>query len=279
LTPALPKKLRVLVRGGGDLASGVILRCARAGWEVIVTELARPLTVRRMVSFSQTIYDRSFDVESVRAEHAANRDDALKLVHRGVVPVLIDPDCHMMAELHPDVLVDARMLKHAQESLWESVPLLIGLGPGFFAGENCHAVIETVRGPFLGRVIWNGPAEKNSGIPDPVGSYQDERVLRAPTDGVIVTKAFIGDRLSEGDLVAEVGGLPVRSPFAGVLRGLIHDGLEVSKGLKIGDVDPRDDLRLCWLVSDKSLAVGGGVLEAILSWPKFPNCSVRTELE
>jgi xanthine dehydrogenase accessory factor len=232
-----------------------------------------------MVSFSQAIYDRSFDVEGVRAEHAANCDDALKLVHRGVVPVLIDPDCQMMAELHPDVLVDARMLKHAQESLWESVPLLIGLGPGFFAGENCHAVIETVRGPFLGRVIWNGPAEKNSGIPDPVGSYQDERVLRAPTDGVIVTKAFIGDRLSAGDLVAEVGGLPVRSPFACVLRGLIHDGLEVSKGLKIGDVDPRDDLRLCWLVSDKSLAVGGGVLEAILSWPKFTNCSVRPELE
>jgi len=171
------------------------------------------------------------------------------------------------------VLIDARMLKHTQEPLWDSIPLMIGLGPGFYGGENCHAVIETVRGPFLGRVIWNGPAEKNSGVPDPVGAFQDERVLRAPTDGIMVTRSFIGDRLSAGELVAEVGGQPIRSPFNGVLRGLIHDGLEVTKGVKVGDVDPRDDLRLCWLVSDKSLAVGGGVLEAILSWPGFRNCS------
>ena len=167
----------------------------------------------------------------------------------------------------------------SKSSQWGSVPLLIGLGPGFFAGENCHAVIETMRGPFLGRVIWNGPAEQNSGVPDPVGPYQGDRVLRAPTDGIFLTKAFIGDRLSADDLVAEVGGLPIRSPFKGVLRGLIHDGLEVTKGVKVGDIDPRDDLRLCWLVSDKSLAVGGGVLEAILSWPGFKNESGRTALE
>ena len=267
-----PKKLRILVRGGGDLASGVILRCARAGWEVIVTELARPMSVRRMVSFSQAIYDRSFDIEGVRAEKAAGSGDAIRLAQQGIVPVLVDPDCRLLPGLSPDVLIDARMLKHTQETLWDSVPLLIGLGPGFYAGENCHAVIETIRGPFLGRVIWSGPAEKNSGVPDAVGAFQDERVLRAPTDGILVTRSFIGDRLSAGELVAEVSGQPIRSPFNGVLRGLIHDGLEVTKGVKVGDVDPRDDLRLCWLVSDKSLAVGGGVLEAILSWPGFKNC-------
>jgi xanthine dehydrogenase accessory factor len=141
------------------------------------------------------------------------------------------------------------------------------MGPGFVAGQNCHAVIETHRGHCLGRVIWQGAPETDTGQPDAVVGRSSERVLRAPADGELVALAEIGDHLQAGQAVAQVAGLPVFAPFRGVLRGLIHPGLNVTRGLKIGDVDPRDDPRYCRLVSDKSLAVGGGVLEAILSLP------------
>lgn len=260
------RKLRILIRGGGDLASGVALRCARAGWEVIITELAQPLAVRRTVSFSQAIYDGSITVEGMRAERAKTSRSVLDFLKRGMIAVLIDPECLMLPEINPDVLIDARMTKLTQAVMPDSTPFFIGLGPGFFAGENCHAVVETVRGPFLGRVIWNGPAERDTGIPDSIGAFKDERVLRAPGDGIFSARVQIGDELTAGELVAEVGELAILSPFKGVLRGLLRDGLEVSKGMKVGDVDPRNDPRLCWLVSDKSLAIGGGVLEAIMTW-------------
>jgi xanthine dehydrogenase accessory factor len=149
----------------------------------------------------------------------------------------------------------------------EQALLAIGLGPGFQAGLDCHAVIETNRGPALGRVIWQGGAQDDTGIPERVGAYRSERVLRAPAAGVLDAVAEIGALLAEGDLVARVGVAEVRAPFHGVLRGLLHPGLEVRTGEKIGDLDPRGDPALCWLVSDKALAVGGGVLEAILSRP------------
>jgi xanthine dehydrogenase accessory factor len=161
------------------------------------------------------------------------------------------------------------MTKHLPETGIDSADLVIGLGPGFVAGENCHAVVETNRGHRLGRVIWQGTPQCDTGIPERVVDHGAERVLRAPADGVLQAYAKIGDHLEAGQPVVEVAGQPVLAPFRGVLRGLLHPGLCVRQGLKVGDVDPRDDPLYCSLVSDKSLAIGGGVLEAILSRPEL----------
>lgn len=252
------------MRGGGDLASGVALRCFRAGWKVLVTELEKPLAVRRLVSFGQAIYDLVSFVEEVQGVRVESMDEVDRVIASGNLPVVIDPECTMRQIFHPDVIVDARMQKKDPLFPFDEVPLYIGLGPGFVAGKNCHAVIETVRGPFLGRVIWEGAAEADTGLPDPVNGMRETRVLRSPTDGILTPIARIGDLVDQGDPIAEVNGQVVLSPFPGVLRGLVHEGVQVTRGMKIGDVDPRKDPRLCQLVSDKALAVGGGVLEAIL---------------
>jgi xanthine dehydrogenase accessory factor len=259
--------LRMLVRGGGDLASGVVLRCHRAGWQVCVTELANPLAVRRTVSFSQAIFDGKITIEGIHAVKADGLEQVAIALAAGEVPVMVDPLCEILTSFAPDVLVDARMAKNATDPFLGTPEFVIGLGPGFIAGTNCHAVVETLRGHSLGRVIWNGAAAPDTGIPDRMGAIDADRVLRAPTDGHLRALAAIGDHLDIGQAVADIATVKVVSPISGVLRGLIQDGIAVRMGMKIGDVDPRDDPRLCWMVSDKALAVGGGVLEAILSRP------------
>ena len=258
--------LRILVRGGGDLASGVILRLHKAGWQVLVTELPRPLAVRRLVAFAQAVYQGSITVEDIPAQKVDSLEAVLPVMGRGAVPVLVDEDLAVLRAFQPHVLVDARMRKAAPETGRDAAPLVIGLGPGFTAGGDCHAVIETNRGPFLGRVIWQGQAQPDTGLPERRGSYQAERVLRAPAAGILEPLAEIGALLRPGDPVARVDGLPVTAPFSGVLRGLVHAGLHVRQGEKIGDVDPSGDPQLSRLVSDKALSIAGGVLEAILSW-------------
>jgi len=258
----------VLVRGGGDLASGVALRLHRAGLRVAISELPQPLAVRRLVSFANAIYEGEFSVEGVTARRVQDPGDTLKILQvfaKGQIPVLIDPEAEAVRALHPTVLVDARMTKKQAELIREPVKLILGLGPGFLAGENCHAVIETNRGHNLGRVIWGGAAEVDTGLPEAVVERRAERVLRAPTDGELKVLANICDHLEAGQPVAQIAGLLVEAPFTGVLRGLLYPGVRVHAGLKIGDVDPRDDPSYCTQVSEKSLAVAGGVLEAILS--------------
>lgn len=261
--------LRILVRGGGDLASGAIIRLVRAGWQVLLVELPQPLAVRRMVSFSQAIYDGRIRIEDVTARRVDNLAAARAAWQAGELPVLVDPDAAAREKFQPHVLVDARMRKRPSELNLDAAPLVIGLGPGFEAGVDCHAVIETNRGPFLGRVIWSGAAEADTGIPEGVSGKRAERVLRAPRDGSLHALAQIGDRLRPGEPIAAIDDARIPAPFAGVLRGLVQDGLVVQAGDKVGDLDPRNDPRLCWLVSDKALSVGGGVLEAILSYPLF----------
>ncbi len=256
--------LFAVLRGGGDLASGVVLRLVRCGIQVVVTELPRPLAVRRRVAFAQAVYDRQIDIEGIPAV-LAGIDEISGLLRQGAVPVVVDPDAEVVRWLPVDVVVDGRMAKKPPEPELLDPNKLIGLGPGFTAGVDCRAVVETKRGPFLGRVYWQGTAEPDSGLPDPVWDHQSDRVLRAPADGILRTYAEICDPIPAGGRIASVDGQPVLAPFDGRLRGLLMDGLEVSKGLKIGDLDPRDDPRLCTLVSDKALAVGGGVLEAVLS--------------
>ena len=258
----------VLIRGGGDLASGVALRLHRAGLRVVLTELAQPLAVRRLVSFGEAIYEGEISVEGVTGRRVTDASDTLRILQvfaKGQIPVLVDPQADSVKSLHPTVVVDARMTKRPANLIPTPVNLIIGLGPGFVVGENCHAVVETLRGHRLGRVYWQGSAAADTGIPDPVREQSAERVLRAPVDGVLEARAEIGEHVDQGQPVAEVAGQVVLTPFAGVLRGLLHAGLPVKAGLKIGDVDPRDDPSYCTLVSDKALAVAGGVLEAVLS--------------
>lgn len=251
----------VLLRGGGDLASGVALRLHRAGIKLVISELEQPLAVRRTVSFAEAVYEGHHTVEEVTGQ-LVERDQVSAVLDADEIPILVDPAADILNHFQFLVVIDARLTKQTPSPLPVEVPLHIGLGPGFHAGRDCHAVVETRRSHTLGRVYWTGTAQMDSGEPE----GDRRRVLRAPADGVVLAHAKIGEHVEEGQVVATIGDQhPVTSPFQGVLRGLIHPGLHVTKGLKIGDVDPRDDPSACFLVSDKALAIGGGVLEAILT--------------
>lgn len=263
----------ILIRGGGDLASGVAMRLHRAGIRILVTELPEPLVIRRLASFAEAVYAGEYTLEGITAHRAADWREVHGIWEAGQIPVLVDPRAQSISEAEPIVLVDARMTKKPPDLGMESAPLVIGLGPAFVAGENCHAVVETMRGHFLGRVIWTGPAQPNTGVPGTIGGHQMDRVLRAPTDGVLEAHVTIGDHLDSGQVVATVAGEPIRAAFTGVLRGLIQPGLQVKKGLKVGDIDPRADPSYCATISDKALAIGGGVLEAVVTRP-----SIRSKL-
>ena len=264
----------VLIRGGGDLASGVALRLHRTGYKIAILELEKPLAVRRTVSFSEAVYEGLQTVEGVTAR-LVSADQLQDTMDAGEIPVLVDPNANILRNQfltspRSTFVIDARLLKIIPEPLAVDVALHIGLGPGFSAGENCHAVIETRRGHTLGRVYWNGTAQSDSGQPE----GDPRRVLRAPHEGVLNSYANIGDHVVEGQKIAEVESksgnqtTEIISPIKGVLRGIIRPGLEVTEKMKIGDVDPRDDASTSFLVSDKALSVGGGVLEAILT--RFP---------
>lgn len=259
----------VIVRGGGDLASGVVYRLVKTGFPVLVTEVARPLAIRRAVAFASAVYEGQITVEGVTARLIAGPEEAVACWAAGQVPVLVDPAGESIATLQPVVLIDGRMAKRNLDTAMSDAPLVIALGPGFVAGEDCHAVIETKRGHFLGRVIWRGAAAPDTGRPGSVQGHEADRVLRAPSDGELLALAQIGDAVQAGQVLATVAGQPVHAPFDGVLRGLLHPSVPVTRGMKIGDVDPRGVRAHCFTISEKSLAVGGGVLEAILSAPQL----------
>lgn len=256
----------ILVRGGGDLASGVILRLHRAGLKVVVSELSQPLAVRRTVSFAEAVYEKVHTVEGVTAR-LVDSEQLTPTLDSGEIPVIVDPDAVILSRMPFLVVIDARLIKKPVEPLLVRVPLHIGLGPGFHAGRDCDAVVETRRSHTLGRVYWQGTAQADSGRPE----GDPKRVLRAPEHGIFIGHKKIGDHCEPGDLLGEVRSengnqkSVIASPLRGVLRGVIRDGVHMTRGLKLGDVDPRDDPSACFLVSDKALAIGGGVLEAVLS--------------
>ncbi len=257
----------ILIRGGGDLASGVALRLHRIGLNVVITELERPLAVRRTVSFSEAVYEGQVTVEGVSARRVDDAADTLKILNilaKRQIPVLIDPECAAARSLHPLAIVDGRMTKRPPEPLSHNALLYIGLGPGFRAPVNCHAVIETQRGYTLGRVIWDGSSLNDTSMPE----GDPRRVLRAPASGILKSQIEIGSHVDLGQPIAAVGDEVIAASFAGVVRGMLRSGSAVTKGLKIGDLDARDNPAICQLVSDKSLAVGGGVLEALLTRPE-----------
>lgn len=256
-----------IVRGGGDLATGVIYRLQRAGLPVIVLELERPRVVRRLVSVAQAMFSGETSVGDLAARRMTLPVAADSVAAAStLIPVVADPDGEAIRRLQPSVVVDARMTKAPSDTRIDSAPFVVGLGPGFTAGVDCHAVIETNRGHDLGRVIWRGVAQPDTGRPESVLGYDTQRVLRAPVAGVLRAVKEIGDIVQAGETVAHVAGHEVAAPFGGALRGLMHDGLAVSAGEKIGDLDPRGRREACFTISDKSLAIGGGAVEAVLTW-------------
>ena len=227
-------------------------------------DLPQPTAIRRTVCFSQAILYGSYQVEDVTAELAATEADVRHILADGNIPVLADPQAQCRAWLRPDVLVDAILAKKNLGTAITDAPLVIGVGPGFCAGRDCHAVIETMRGHTLGRVIRSGEPIPNTNIPGLIGGFAGERVLRAPCDGIFTAVHRIGDTVEEGETIGFVEGQPMKCTISGVLRGVLDDGVPVKKGMKSGDVDPRCKPEYCTTISDKALAVGGGVVEAVL---------------
>ena len=260
----MTKRLLVLIRGAGDLASGIALRLWHAGFRVVMTEIPRPTTIRRTVAFSQAVIAGACRVEDVEARLAADPEEARALLERGLLPVLVDPELRCREALRPEVLVDAILAKRNLGSSITDAPVVIGVGPGFTAGLDCHAAVETMRGHSLGRALYTGSPLPNTNIPGLIGGFAGERVLRAPADGIFREALRIGDRVKAGDVAGWVGDAPMICTLDGVLRGLLASGIPVHAGMKAGDVDPRNDPAYCKTVSDKALAIGGGVLEAIL---------------
>lgn len=254
----------VVIRGAGDLATGIALRLWRSGIQVAMTEIGRPTAIRRTVCFSQAVVRGEMTVEDVTARQAQTPAQALELLQAGVIPVLTDPDGACIPVMGPDAVVDAILAKRNLGTRIEDAPVVIGVGPGFTAGTDCHAVVETMRGHFLGRVIYQGSAIPNTGVPGLIGGFAGERVLRAPADGIFHPLLEIGASVKEGDVAAMVDGAPMRCTLDGILRGILADGTAVHKGMKAGDIDPRCALSHCFCASDKALSVGGGVLEALL---------------
>lgn len=256
----------VLLKGSGDLGTGVAWRLHKAGFPLLITELPQPLVVRRTVAFASAIYEGEMAVEGVTAWRAKDFDDAKRLLADGILPVLVDPGAHAREFFKPSILIDAIMAKQNTGTHITDAPFVVALGPGFTPNIDCHAVVETNRGHNLGRVYWTRAAEPNTHSPGEIGGESDKRVLRAPADGKITEVKRLGDPVTQGEVIAHVGAVDVLSPLTGVLRGLSHNGLEVKAGMKIGDIDPRAIHAHCFTLSDKSLAIGGGVLQAVLEW-------------
>ncbi len=254
----------VVIRGAGDLASGIALRLRRAHIRVVMTDIERPTAIRRTVCFSQAIVHGETTVEDITARRAETPEQALALLENGVIPVLADPEGACIPVLKPDAVVDAILAKKNLGTKIADAPVVIGVGPGFTAGQDCHAVVETMRGHYLGRVIHEGGAIPNTGIPGLIGGFAGERVLRAPADGVFHQMMDIGAQVKMGDIAATVNGEPMLCTLDGVLRGILADGTPVFKGMKAGDIDPRCKVEHCYMASDKALSMGGGVLEALL---------------
>ena len=267
LKSGIPKlsDLIVVIKGAGEMASAVAWRIYRANIrQILMLEISSPLAVRRAVSFCEAVHDGHQIVEGVEASRMDDPSDIRACWQKGSIAVSIDPEWKLPAGFRPDVVIDAILAKNNLGTTMDKAPLVIGLGPGFVAGQDVHMVVETQRGHHLGRVITDGSAESNTGIPGAISGYTKERVLRAPCDGEFKAICSIGDSVKKGAQIGTVAVEVVTARIDGVLRGLIRSDSQVHKGLKIGDIDPRGDARFCYTISDKARAISGSVLEAIL---------------
>ena len=258
-------QLVVGLKGAGEMASGIAWRLYQANIRrLFLMEIPEPLAVRREVCFSEAVLNGKKTVEGVQAVRTDGVRATRRAWEQGQLAVIVDPKWTTIEEMHPDVVVDSILAKRNLGTRMEEAPLVIGLGPGFTAGRDVHMVIETNRGHNLGRIVLEGSAEANTGVPGDIGGYAGERVFRAPVRGRFKARAGIGKRVRTGELLGDVDGHEVRAEIDGVVRGLIASGCRVSEGLKLGDIDPRGDTIYCRTISEKSRAMGGAALEAIL---------------
>lgn len=260
--------MKILIKGAGDLASGIALRLHRCGFEVVMTDIAVPTTVRRTVAFSPAVYEGTARVEDVTGILCHGLAEIEEALEHDRIPVVVDELGAIKEDWKPEVIVDAIIAKRNLGTAMTDAWTVIGVGPGFTAGVDCHCVVETKRGHNLGRCIWSGGAIPNTGVPGMIGGYDKERIIRASADGIFTGCVSIGDLVEKGALVGRVSDAPVYAEVGGVVRGLLQDGVPVLKGMKSGDVDPRGVVEHCFTVSDKASAIGGGVLEAILCHSK-----------
>ncbi len=258
--------MRVLIKGAGDIASGVALRLFHCGFSVLMTDLVHPTAIRRSVAFCNAALPDAngiMTVEDVTAQVAHTPAEGESILAAGRIPLFLS-EAGSTPEIPRDILVDGILAKRNTGTAITDAAIVIALGPGFTAGVDCHAVIETLRGHTLGRVILNGSTLPNTGVPGEIGGETARRVLRAPADGVFYGVRHIGEQVNAADVIGTVGSVPMRTVLTGVLRGILPDGTPVLQGMKSGDVDPRCTVEHCYTVSDKALSVAGGVLEAIL---------------
>jgi len=256
--------LVILIRGAGEMATGVAHRLSSCHFKVCMAETSNPQAVRREVAFSEAVFDLEKEVEGITSRRVGSADHVSEVWIEGKIPILIDPEAKVKDYLKPDVLIDATLAKKNLGTKITDAPLVVGLGPGFSAGKDVHLVIETNRGHNLGRIISNGEAEPNTGIPGSIAGYTEERVIRAPRNGRFIALKKIGEGVKANENVGMVENVVVQSRIAGVIRGLLRDGTEVWKGMKLGDVDPRGNKAHCYTISDKARTISGGVLQAIL---------------
>lgn len=255
--------MKILIKGAGDLATGIASRLYHSGHQIIMTEIPVPLTVRRVVALSRAVYEGRAAVEDMTGILVHSMEEAEHALKAGDIPVIIDEKAEISREYKPDVIVDAILAKRNLGTQITDAPFVIGVGPGFTAGIDCHCVVETMRGHTLGKVIYEGSAIPNTGIPGNVGGFTTERLIRASADGVMEARAAIGDIVEKGQLVAVTGNQGVYAQMGGVVRGMLQPGVKVWKNLKIGDIDARCERMHCFTISDKARAIGGGVLEAV----------------
>jgi len=256
----------ICIRGGGDLATGVIQKLARSGMRVVVLEIERPTAIRRTVALSTAIEQGRFQVEDIVGRFVKySAENLQECWEKEEIPIIIDPDGECIQKISPICVVDAILAKKNLGTSKDMAPITIGMGPGFEAPTMVDGVIETMRGHKLGSLILNGCPLKNTGIPGEIGGKSVERVLRSPCKGIIVNQLQIGERVMKGQVVCTVAGEEVRASFSGVLRGILADGMMTFEGMKIGDIDPRDlGADTCFTISDKARNLGGAVLEAFL---------------
>ena len=259
----------VLIKGAGDLATGIAHRLKVCGFDVVMTEIEKPTTVRRTVAFSQAVFDGTTEVEGIKGLLVDDVDKVKEAFDNGDIPVVIDPEGKFIREIRPHVVVDAIIGKsNCSGTSIDDAPVVIAVGPGFEAGVDCHCVVESQRGHYLGRTIYKGSAIPNTGVPGNIGGYTVERIIRATDDGLIDPLVSIGDYVEEGQSVAAVNDKYIYASISGIVRGMLEKGIKVHKGMKSGDIDPRCEKHHCFTISDKARSIGGGVLEAILTLEK-----------
>jgi xanthine dehydrogenase accessory factor len=255
----------LVVRGAGDLASGIIAKFHNCGFKVLALESEQPTAIRRLVCFSEAVWNEEVTIEDIKAVYAENEEDICRHLDEGKVVVTRDPQCELITRLKPEVIVDAIIAKVNIDTKISMAPIVVGVGPGHVVGIHCHAAVESKRGHDLGRVYYEGTPKANTGIPGEIGGYTKERVCYAPHEGYLEVLKDITQTVMAGEVIAKIGDVEVKSSISGMVRGMLRHGTKVGIGTKMADIDPRvDQLNNCYSISDKARCIAGGALEAVL---------------